>query len=202
VLLPATIRNGTIYGGELELRLRNWDRFSGMLAVSSGKATGTVPSDGSSPYNSGLVLGGLAASYAAESLGTSSFNTETTEPLAASFLVRFQPMPELYVALSGRYDAGLPFGYVAPAATSNQTPPTASVQNLLDLNSASLSVASHAIFNFSAGYNLSHLGLPILISADVINIFNTNYLTEFDPIQGGTHYGTQREFLIMGELSP
>jgi outer membrane receptor protein involved in Fe transport len=44
--------------------------------------------------------------------------------------------------------------------------------------------------------------LPILVSASVINIFNTEYLTAYEPVAGGAHYGMPRTFLVEGELSP
>ncbi|HEY3874335.1 MAG TPA: TonB-dependent receptor [Candidatus Kapabacteria bacterium] len=205
--LPANIKNGKIYGGELELDLRNWNHFSGMLTVSSCTSLGTVPSDGSSSYSAGAIGGGLAQSYAAEMIGHTTFQTAASEPIAATFFLKFQPAPEYYFALSGRYDKGLAFGVFPPPVGPPATPtvsPTAGYENLLTLNSdpATDAVAPHAILNFSASYNLSHFGLPVMISASVINIFNTTYLTEFDPIEGGAHYGSPREFLIVGELSP
>ena len=205
--LPANIKNGKIYGGELELELRNWNHFSGILTVSSVTSLGMVPSDGSFPYSSGFILGGLAHSYSEEGIGNTSFRTIASEPIAASFFLKFQPAPEYFFSLSGRYDAGTPFGESGPIPSNsgpNVPPASTGYENLLNITSnyGFLSVAPHAVLNFSAGYNLSHFGLPIMISASVVNIFNTTYLTEFDPVQGGAHYGSPREFLIMGELSP
>jgi len=205
--LPANIKNGKIYGGELELELRNWNHFSGMLTVSSILSLGMVPSDGSSPYSSGFIQGGLAQSYAAEAIGNTTFRTNASEPLAASFYLKFQPVPEYFISLSGRYDSGLPFGEIQsnPIAVGPElSPPSSGYENLLNLNSnySDLSVAHHGIVNFSAGYNLSHFGLPVMIAATVVNIFNTTYLTQFDPVAGGAHYGSPREFLVEGELSP
>jgi outer membrane receptor protein involved in Fe transport len=191
--LPANIKSGTMYGGELELALHNWNHLSGMLTVSSCTSLGIVPSDGSSPYSAGFIIGDLAQSYATESEGNSTFKTEQDEPLAASFLLRYDP-GFYFFALSGRYDAGLPFGL------TNRLGVSAILLNphLFDADH----IAPHATFNFSAGYNLSHFGLPIMISASVVNIFNVQYLTESDPYLGSSHYGMPRTFLVAGELSP
>jgi outer membrane receptor protein involved in Fe transport len=200
VYFPANIKNGTIYGGELELLLKNWNHLSGMLAVSSCRSEGIVPADGSSLYATGLVIGGLAQSYAMASQGQSHFYTENAEPLAASFLIRYDP-GVYFFALGGRYDQGLPFGYIVPEGVS---PNPVAAQNLVNLNSSSTeqSIKPHVTFDFSTGYNLSHFGLPILVSASVINIFNTEYLTAYEPVAGGAHYGMPRTFLVEGELSP
>ncbi len=199
IFFPANIKNGTIYGGDLEFLLRDWNHLSGILTVSSCRSLGTVPADGSSPYASGLVIGGLAQSYAMASRGQSHFYTEDAEPLAASFLIRYDP-GVYFFALGGRFDSGLPLGYIPPIVDV-----VAAEQSFLFDRGSSLtdgSIAPHATFDFSAGYNLSQFGLPILVSASVINIFNTEYLTAYEPVYGGAHYGMPRTFLIEGELSP
>ncbi len=213
LFLPANSTSGTIYGGELELQLRDWNHLSGLLSLSSSVSKAAVPASGS-PFDAGLVFGGLAQSYSDASIGQSSFNTEWAEPFSASFLLRYQPATDFFVALDGRFDNGLPFGLAdtngaAPdAARSQQILDSRGVSNaaisLLDLNSTTAvkSIAPHAIFNFSIGYNVSQFGLPIMISGSVVNIFNTTCLDHFDPVSGGAYYGMGRSFLLQGQLSP
>jgi len=186
IFFPANIKNGTIYGGELELLLRNWNQLSGMLTVSSCRSLGAVPADGSSPYGAGLVIGGLAQSYAMAAQGQSRFFTQDAEPLAASFLIRYDP-GVFFFALSGRFDTRFALGHV-------------NLTNFSYFNTTN--PEEFATLDFSTGYNLSQFGLPILISANVINIFNTEYLTAEPAYDGVPHYGMPRTFLLEGELSP
>ncbi len=211
IFFPANIKSGKILGAELALAWRDWNHFYGSLAVSTCTSQAIVP-NGSSPFGAGLRLGGLAESYTQAALGQSDFNTEYGEPIAALLLLRYQPNSDFFAVLDGRFDGGLPFGL----ADSNGAAPNASrarqilegrgitdaTINLLDLSSSTKAIRPHAVVNFSIGYNLSHFGLPVMISGSVVNIFNTTYLTHFDPIAGGSYYGPGRSFLLEAELSP
>ena len=212
IFLPGNYDLGTISGGELELGMHDWNHLYGLLSVSACNSKATLPT-----YDlpiGGAVFGALRQSFGDAALGVGSFNTESSEPLSATFLLRYQPVPEFFALLDGRWDSGLPFGLAdtnrtAPDATrSRQILESRGVNdaaiNLLNLNSTSTekSIASHAVFNFSIGYDVSQFGLPITIMGSVVNIFNTVYLDHFDPVAGGSYYGMGRSFLLEAQLSP
>ncbi|MDP4199387.1 MAG: hypothetical protein Q8922_11005 [Bacteroidota bacterium] len=217
VIFPANIKNGIVGGGDLEVLLRDWNNFSGRLAFSTTVSKGKVPSDGSSPFAAGLVLGEEGFSYSHPFSGEDMFNTEHNQLMTASFALRYDFAAGFFGVISGRYDSGLPFdlvdtNHLGPDATRARQilldrGYTPDVIDLLNLQpempgSPDRSVAPHATFDASVGASLARFGLPVQLIGSVINIFDTKYLYKFESTFGGTHFGTPRMFLLRAELAP
>ena len=216
IIFPANIKQGIVAGGEFSVRLRNWNNISGDLALSTIVSQGVKPSDGSSPFAGGLVLGEEGENYANPWPGEDMFNTEHNQLLTASFNLRYNHPSGFIFVLGGRFDSGLPFDLVDPL-TGLGPDPTRSKQlleqrgysdnviNLLDLNSEQpgspdKSGAPHATFDASVGYDLARVGFPVKLTGSVINIFDTEYLIKFESAFGGTHFGTPRMFMLTAQL--
>ncbi|HWF43655.1 MAG TPA: hypothetical protein VG537_03335, partial [Candidatus Kapabacteria bacterium] len=134
----------------------------------------------------------------------------------ASFNLRYDHPSGFQFVLGGRFDSGLPFDLVDPATNMGPDPARSqqlleqrgysdAVINLLDLNSdqpgsPDKSVAPHATFDGSIGYDLARVGIPVKVTGSVINIFDTQYLIKFESAFGGTHFGTPRMFVLTGTL--
>jgi outer membrane receptor protein involved in Fe transport len=216
IIFPANIKQGVVLGGELSVQLRNWNNISGDLAFSTISSQGKKPSDGSSPFAAGLVLGEEGENYANPWPGEDMFNTEHNQLFTTSFNLRYNHPSGFTFVLGGRFDSGLPFDLVDPT-TGVGPDPTRSQQlleqrgysdaviNLLNLNSdqpgsPDKSVAPHATFDGSIGYDLARVGIPVKVTGSVINIFDTQYLIKFESAFGGTHFGTPRMFVLTGTL--
>jgi outer membrane cobalamin receptor len=219
IIFPANIKQGVVAGGELEVLLRDWNHLSGRLAVASTVSKGVVPSDGSSPFAAGLVLGEEGENYSNPFKGENMFNTEHNQLLTASFTLRYDHPIGVFALIGGRFDSGLPFDLL-DTGTLNKVGPDAArsreillkrgyseaTVNMLNLNSdlpgsPDKSVAAHATFDMSLGYNLAAFGLPVRIIGTVTNILNTQYLIKFESTFGGTHFGAPRMFLLRAELT-
>jgi hypothetical protein len=79
------------------------------------------------------------------------------------------------------------------------------VIDMLDLNSEmpgspDKSIAPHAVFDLSAGADLSRFGMPVRVTGTVLNVLDTKYLYKFESTFGGTHYGVPRSYLLKAEL--
>ncbi|SRR5579883_2546183 len=212
VIFPANIKQGIVGGGDLEILLRDWNNFSGRLAFSTIVSKGKVPSDGTTPFAAGLVLGEEGENYSHPFGGEDLFNTEHNQLLTASFSIRYDHPSGFFGVIGGRFDSGLPFDLLAPTPDSARAillrrGYSNDVINMLDLStdmpgSPDRSVAPHATFDASLGYNLAAFGLPVKLTGSVINIFDTQYLIKFESTFGGTHFGTPRMFLLKAELVP
>ncbi len=217
VIFPANIKQGIVGGGDLEVLLRDWNNFSGRLAFSTIVSKGLVPSDGSSPFAAGLVLGEEGENYSNPFKGEDMFNTEHNQLMTASFVLRYDFASGFFGLISGRYDSGLPFDLVdtngtGPDATRareilKQRGYSDDVINMLVLDpempgSPDRSVAPHATFDASVGADLRQFGFPVRVIGSVINILDTKYLIKFESTFGGTHFGAPRMFLLTAELTP
>ena len=211
VIFPANIKQGVVAGGDLELLLRDWNNFSGRLAFSTIVSKGVVPSDGTSPFASGLVLGEEGENYSHPFGGEDMFNTEHNQLMTGSFTLRYDAPFGLFALVGGRFDSGLPFDLVAPNEDSARIILKArgysdATINMLNLTaempgSPDRSVAAHTTFDASIGYNLKAFGLPVRLIGTVTNIFDTQYLIKFESSFGGTHFGQPRMFLLRAELA-
>lgn len=216
IIFPANIREGIVGGGELEVILRSWNNFSGRLALSTTVSKGRVPENGASPFAAGLVLGEEGHNYLHPWSGEDMFNTEHNQLLTAAFLVRYDAPIGVFGQIAGRFDSGLPFDLVDPATGQGLDPEASRVElkrrgysdaviDMLDLNSEmpgspDKSIAPHAVFDLSAGADLSPFGLPVKVTAIVLNVLDTKYLYKFESTFGGTHYGVPRSYLLKADL--
>lgn len=219
VIFPANLKNGIVGGGDLEVILRDWNNLSGRLAFSTTISKGKIPSDGSSPFAAGLVIGEEGQNYSHPFAGEDMFNTEHNQLFTASFALKYDFLPGFYGLVSGRFDSGLPFDLV----DTNRLGPTAArareillargyspdVIDMVDLEpeadnptSPDHFVKPHATFDASVGASLAQFGIPITLIGSVINILDTKYLYKFESTFGGTHFGTPRTFMIRAELQP
>ena len=214
VIFPVNLKQGIVAGGELRVRLRDWNRFSGFLSFSTCVSRGLVPSDGSTPFAAGLVLGEEGESYSNPFKGEDSFPTEHNQLLTAAFGITYQHPAGLFATVGGRFDSGLPFDLTGPQgqaldeAQSRQEllrrGYTDEVINLLELapetaGSPDRSVAPHATFDATVGYDLAQISkLPLKFSVTVLNVFDTLFLYKFESTFGGTHLGIPRT--VVGRL--
>lgn len=217
VIFPVNLKKGIVAGGELRVRLRQWNDFSGFLSFSTCVSRGLVPDDGSTPFAAGLVLGEEGESYSNPFKGEDSFPTEHNQLLTASFGITYQHRSGLFATIGGRFDSGLPFDLEGPQgqpldeAQSRQEllrrGYTDDVIKLLDLapetaGSPDRSVAPHAVFDVSGGCNFLSLSrIPVKLTLTVLNIFDTAYLYKFESSFGGTHFGVPRTFTARVDLT-
>jgi outer membrane receptor protein involved in Fe transport len=216
VIFPANIRQGIVAGGDLEVLLRNWNNFTGRLSFSTTVSKGVVPDNGESAFAAGLVLGEEGQNYLNPWKGEDMFNTEHNQLLTAAFLLRYDLPIGVFGQISGRFDSGLPFDLVDPVTKQGLDPDASraelkrrgysdAVIDMLELTSEQpgspdKSVAPHAVFDLSAGADLSRFGLPVKLTGIVLNVLDTKYLYKFESSFGGTHYGVPRSYLIKAEL--
>ncbi|MEO8873781.1 MAG: TonB-dependent receptor [Candidatus Kapaibacterium sp.] len=215
VIFPVNLKQGMVFGGELQVRLRNWNNFDGYLAFSTCSAKGVKPTDGSSPFASGLILGEEGDAYNHPFAGEDQFQTEHNQLLTASFNLRYTHSSGFFAVLGGRFDSGLPFdltdstgkgpdeaGARAELLRRGYSTEVIDMLNLAsDLpGSPDKSVAAHATFDLSLGFRFTKLGLPLTIGATVSNVFDTKYLYKFESTFSGTHYGQPRMFAVQASL--
>lgn len=208
VIFPANLKRGYVAGGELKVRLRNWNGFSGLLAVTPLVSRGQTPGDGSSPVSGGLILGEEGANYSKPFGGESSFPTEHNQLLTIAANVGYEHPSGFFGLIAGRFDSGLPFDLTGPhgeALDANQSRTellrrgySDAVINLLDLQpetpgSPDRSVSPHATFDASAGYDFAKtLSIPVRLTLTILNVLDTPYLYKFESSFGGTHFGVPR----------
>lgn len=209
IIFPANLKEGIVAGGEIRLRLHEWHGLSGFAWIGTSVSRGLIPTDGSSPFAAGLVVGEEGATYANPFRGEDSFPTEHDQLLTAAFTLRYAVTPDLTAVLSGRFDSGLPFDLTGPNGqpllTAEQS--RAELQrrgyhddviDLLDLEpempgSPDRRVKPHATFDAMLRYDLqSVLRVPLSVGLTVINIFDTPYLYKFESTFGSTHLGMRR----------
>jgi hypothetical protein len=214
VIFPVNLKNGFVAGGELRTRLREWNGVSGYLSLGVCVSRGLVPGDGSTPFAAGLVIGEEGEAYSNPFRGEDSFPTEHNQLLTASFGLTVRPAAGLAVTLGGRFDSGLPFDLTGPGgepldeagsrAELVRRGYTADIIDLLELapesaGSPDRTVAPHAVFDLTLGYDLSGIsGLPLSLGVGVLNVFDTPYLYKFESTFGGTHFGLPR--MVTGKM--
>lgn len=208
VIFPANLKNGLVAGGEVRLRLNNWNSFSGFLAVSSCVSLGLKPEDGSSPVAAGLLLGEEGENYAHPFSREEAFSTEHNQLLTAVLNLNYHYKNGFYGGLEGRFDFGLPFDLTGPNGEGlNEQESRAELRrrgysdDVIDLlaleeeepGSPDKAVAPHAIFDISAGYDFAvEFAVPLRLSASVLNVLDTPFLYKFESSFGGTHFGYPR----------
>jgi hypothetical protein len=217
VIFPVNLKQGLVAGGELRVRLRDWNRFSGFLSFSTCVSRGLVPEDGSTPFAAGLVLGEEGEAYSNPFKGEDSFPTEHNQLLTAAFGITYLHPAGLFATIGGRFDSGLPFDLTGPQGEPLDEEQsrqellrrgyTEDVIDLLDLapetaGSPDRSVAPHAVFDAAAGFDFAHLTkLPLRLTLTVLNVFDTPYLYKFESTFGGTHFGVPRTASARLELN-
>lgn len=212
VIFPVNLKEGFVAGGELRAQFRGWNNFSCSVSFSTCLSEGLKPSDGSSPIAAGLILGEEGQSYSHPFGGESSFPTEHNQSFTAVMNLQYEITNDVSATFAGRFDSGLPFDLADKNGVGLDAAPSKAelerrgysdnVINLLSLNpdkpgSPDKSVAPHAVFDIGLSANLEDfVSLPILCSATVINVLNTEYLYRFESSFGGTHFGVPRSFRL------
>lgn len=208
VIFPANLKQGFVAGGELQIKLNNWNNFSGFLNFSTITSLGLKPSDGTSPIAAGLIIGEEGHSYNNPFPGEDMFQTEHNQLLTATFNLVYNHPLGYFVAIGGRFDSGLPFDLadstgkgLDEAQSRIELKKRGYSDKVIDMlsltsdqpGSPDKSGAPHATFDLAIGSDLRKtLSLPFKITASVTNIFNTDYLIKFESTFGGTHFGTPR----------
>lgn len=216
VIFPVNLKNGFVAGGELQIKLKNWNNFSGFLNFSTCVSLGVIPSDGSSPISAGLILGEEGHNYSHPFTGEDMFPTEHNQLLTATFNLTYNFTKEIFVTLGGRFDSGLPFdlvdstGYgLDPEQSRAELKRRGYSDKVIDLlslesekpGSPDKSVAPHATFDLAAGIDLRKMiNFPLKLTLTVINIFDTDYLYKFESSFGGTHFGTPRMINLRADV--
>jgi hypothetical protein len=208
VIFPVNLKQGIVAGGELRVRLHEWNNLSGFLSLGTCVSRGIVPPDGSSPFAAGLVLGEEGANYAHPFKGEDTFPTEHDQLLTASFGVSYRFAFGVTAMLGGRFDSGLPFDLTGPNGSPldeagsraellrrgysekvigalNLAPETA--------GSPDRAVAPHAVIDCSVSIDMRRLGaLPVRLTLTMLNLLDSFYLYKFESTFGGTHFGVPR----------
>ncbi len=216
VIFPVNLKQGFVAGGELRVQLRDWNRLSGTLTVSTCLSEGLKADDGSSPIAAGLIMGEEGQSYSHPFAGESSFFTEHNQLLTAVLNVNYRVNDWFTAIIGGRFDSGLPFDLAdrngvgldeaASRVELERRGYSDAVIDLLSLTSdkpgsPDKSVAPHATFDVGVSAGLQTLiGLPVSVSCTVLNVFDTQYLYKFESSFGGTHFGVPRSFLLKAAL--
>ncbi len=216
IIFPVNIKQGQVLGGELEVRLHDWNNFSGRLAFATCDSRGAIPSDGSTPIAAGLIIGEEGENYSHPFKGEDMFQTEHNQVLTASFTLNYDHPSGFFATLGGRFDSGLPFDLADSNGVGLDVEQSKAelkrrgygddVIDLLNLNSdkpgsPDKSTAPHGIFDLSAGYNFETvLKIPAKITATVLNVLDTKYLYKFESVFGGTHFGLPRVIMLSLQL--
>ena len=216
IIFPVNLKQGQVLGGELEIRLHDWNNFSGRLAFATGDSRGLKPGDGSTPIAAGLIIGEEGENYSHPFSGEDKFQTEHNQVLTASFTLNYDHPSGVFATLGGRFDSGLPFDLADSAGVGLDEAQSRvelkrrgygdDIIDLLNLvsdkpGSPDKSTAPHAIFDISAGYNFETvLKIPAKLTATVLNILDTKYLYKFESVFGGTHFGLPRVIMLSLQL--
>lgn len=217
VIFPVNLKKGLVAGGELRVRLRDWNSLSGFLSFSTCVSRGLTPDDGSTPFAAGLVLGEEGESYSNPFKGEDGFPTEHNQLMTAAFGITYRHPSGLFGTIGGRFDSGLPFDLTGPQgealdeaqsrAELQRRGYTDEVIDLLELapetaGSPDRSVAPHAIFDAAVGYDLHAIStLPLKVTVTVLNVFDALYLYKFESTFGGTHFGVPRTVVARIDLN-
>lgn len=215
VIFPVNLKNGFVGGGELRLRLHEWNDVSGTFSLNTSTSLGIKPEDGSSPIAAGLILGEEGRNYSSPFGGEDMFPTEHNQLLTAVMNLAYRIEDNVTVTLGGRFDSGLPFDLTDKngkglneedsRAELKRRGYTDDVIDLLSLKeeepgSPDKSVAPHAVFDVGVNIGLEKLiSLPFRVSASVLNLFDAKYLYKFESSFGGTHFGVPRMVVVRVE---
>ena len=217
IIFPANIKNGLVAGGEVRVRLHDWHNFSGSLSISTCASLGLKPDDGSSPFGAGLVLGEEGYFYSHPFAGESSFNTEHNQLITAVFTVTYNHPDGYFGVLNGRFDSGLPFDLVNKAGVGPDEAESRQILkdcgysdeviNLLSLTSdkpgsPDKALAPRVVFDLGFGYDFNTtMHVPLKISANILNVLDTEFLYKFESSFGGTHFGYPRMVALKADLA-
>ncbi|MEP7234374.1 MAG: TonB-dependent receptor, partial [Ignavibacteriota bacterium] len=212
VIFPVNLKQGRVIGGDLGIRLHDWNNFSGKLDLSVCDSRGLKPEDGSSPIASGLILGEEGENYNDPFPGEDAFQTEHNQVLTASFIFNYDHPSGIFATLGGRFDSGLPFDLADSAGVGLDAEQSKielkrrgysdDVIDLLELNSdmpgsPDKATAPHIVLDLAVGYDFDKtIGIPAKITATVLNVLDTKYLYKFESVFGGTHFGLPRAFSV------
>lgn len=212
VIFPINLKEGRVFGGEVRIDVRNWNRISGFLWLAVADARGRIPEDGSSPIAAGLILGEEGLNYSHPFRGEDAFPTEHNQLATAAWQATYNATEGWYFLLGGRLDSGLPFDLVGRNGEGlNEEESRVELRNrgysdavidLLELGverpgSPDKSVAPHVTLDLGAGIDLKQVaGISARIGVTVMNVLDTPYLYKFESSFGGTHFGRPRAFSI------
>ncbi|HET9137535.1 MAG TPA: TonB-dependent receptor, partial [Candidatus Kapabacteria bacterium] len=215
IIFPVNLKEGQVFGGDLEMRLHNWNNISGKLSVGSCLSMGKKPEDGSNPIAAGLILGEEGDRYAHPFGGEDIFPTEHNQLLTASFVFNYEHPCGFFATLGGRFDSGLPFDLTDSAGNGvdatqareilKERGYSDDVIDLLSLEgevengkiSPDKSTAPHFVLDAGVGFDFQpDLKIPAKITATVMNVLDTKYLYKFESSFGGTHFGLPRMVVV------
>lgn len=216
VIFPANLKEGFVVGGELQILMNKWNGLYGFLNISSCGSFGIIPEDGSTPVSAGLILGEEGENYSNPFSGEDIFPTEHNQIITAAFNLSYDLLSGLAVTLGGRFDSGLPFdltGKNGEGLTEEESRAELKERGysnkVIDLlwlgmeepGSPDKRVAPHATFDLSCSYDLRKISkIPVKLTANVSNIFDTDYLYKFESTFSGTHFGTPRMFSLRADV--
>lgn len=208
VIFPVNLKNGFVGGGDLRVRLHEWNDLSGSFSLSASTSLGIKPEDGSSPIAAGLILGEEGRNYSTPFGGEDMFPTEHNQLLTAVMNLAYRVGNGVTVTLGGRFDSGLPFDLTDKNGKGlNEEDSRAELRrrgysdDVIDLlsleeeepGSPDKSVSPHAVFDVGVNVDLRDaISLPLRLSASVLNVFDAKYLYKFESSFGGTHFGMPR----------
>lgn len=207
ILLPISLSQSTVTGGELQLRVKNWNIITGQVAVSMATSRVGIPSSQTNIISGGPIIGEEAAYYHSS---TSDVDLRTLQDQAftASWIFNYDDGGGYYFTLGGRFDSGLPFPLAGSGSSAEAELQSRGISGetieLLDFSSSGRlkSVKPRLSLDLGAGLDLRRfIGIPIRVSAAALNVLNTKYLARFTPGFAGTHYGQPRTFVVTLEAS-
>lgn len=216
VIFPVNLKNGFVAGGELQIRLNNWNNFSGFLNFSTCASLGLIPEDGSNPISAGLILGEEGHNYSNPFRVEEMFPTEHNQLITSTFNISYKISDGLTAIVGGRFDSGLPFDLVDSNGKGlDETQSRAELKrrgysdkviDMLSLEpemegSPDKSVAPHATFDLALSADMRKFSsIPVKLTFSIINIFDTEYLYKFESSFGGTHFGTPRMMNLRADV--
>ncbi len=217
LIFPINLKRGLVAGGQLRLRLREWQRLSGTLSLGGCASLGLKPDDGSSPIAAGLLVGEEGHNYGHPFAGEDFFPTEHNQIATGVLNMRYQLPMGFAFNWGGRFDSGLPFDLVANDGSGLDAVQSRAelkrrgygddVIDLLSLDpekpgSPDKSVAPHAVFDLGLTYQVKSTPGPALeMHAAILNVLDTPYLYKFESSFGSTHFGQPRSFGLWVDLS-
>ncbi len=216
IIFPVNLKKGLVAGGELRTRLHNWNNISATLSFSTCASLGLKPNDGSNPIGAGLIIGEEGQNYSHPFAGEDMFKTEHNQLFTAVLDIAYHNPNGFYGTLNGRFDSGLPFDLAgkdgvgldeaASIAELKSRGYSDAIISLLSLSpekpgSPDKSLAPRVLFDLGLGYDFRNsFDFPLKLSANILNLLNTEFLYKFESSFSGTHYGYPRMVSVRAEL--
>ncbi len=210
IIFPVNLTQGFVGGGELNVRLHNWNKFTARLSVGVCASLGLIPEDGSSTVSGGLLIGEEGHNYSHPFKGEEFFPTEHNQLVTSALNINYALTDNFGLTLASHFDLGLPFDLTdsagvglteeASRAELKRRGYSDKVIDLLDLSvemegSPDKATAPRMTLDLGAYFDWKSLR----ISAAVTNILDTPYLYKFESALGGTHFGLPRAFAVRVE---